>query len=332
MPRISKKRSISPKFSLYNNRGDYDNGADYFTGDLIYYAGDWWHCYDSAHLSPGYPPLSRPGNFVQITFKNKIFSKTTEVKNLGAQIQILKTQKVQLEANNQSTTQVQTQLSQKQNTLTKNVVKVETKVNTVAKKQVEVKVAQALGSIRENESGYGIVLPSLMVSVEISFNTSIYHSYVTSWSPSSNGELFAFAFGYAGSNYFPYKFLLFKGQNAIDFSESSFQFANTTDTRGYYRFSNSTSTGRIRTNWSKYKRSSSWCLYDAENDIMYYSNYSGSYIPTKKWYRADTLYKTEIELKIRSISSSGSGSGSRGTGGGVGINVLDSIISDFEQN
>ena len=326
MPRISKKRSISPKFSLYNNRGDYDNGADYFTGDLIYYAGDWWHCYDSAHLSPGYPPPSRPGNFVQITFKNKIFSKTTEVKNLDAQIQILKTQKVQLEANNQSTTQVQTQLNQKQNTLTKNVVKVETKVNAVAKKEVEVKVAQALGSIRENESGYGIVLPSLMGSSEISFNTSIYHRFGTSYSD-------IFIFGYAGTNYFGYKFVLFKGENAIIFLESSFQFANTTDSRGQYRYSNSTGTGTIRTNWSKYKRSSSWCLYDAENDIMYYSNYSGSYIPTKKWYRPDTLHKTEIELKIRSISSSGSGSGSgsSGTGGGVGISVLDSITNDADK-
>ena len=260
-------------------------------------------------------------------FVQKIISRTTGVKNLVTQIQTLNTQKAALEANNQSTTQVQTQLNQKQNTLTKNVVKVETKVNAVVKKEVEVKVGQALGLIRENESGYDIVLPALISSVEISFNTSIYHASVTS----GNSE--TFVFGFAGSNFCPYKFILFKGENAITFSESSFQFANTTDSRGYYRFSNSTSTGRIRTNWSKYKRSSSWCLYDAENDIMYYSNYSGSYIPTKKWYRVDTLYKTEIELKIRSISSSGSGSGSgsSGTGGGVGINVLDYITNDADK-
>jgi len=97
MPRISKKRSISPNFSLYNNRGEYDNGADYFTGDLIYYAGDWWHCYNSSHLSPGYPPPSRPECFVQITFKNKIISKKTEVKNLITGIASLNTQKNQIE-------------------------------------------------------------------------------------------------------------------------------------------------------------------------------------------------------------------------------------------
>ena len=332
MPRISKKRSISPNFSLYNNRGEYDNYADYFTGDLIYYAGDWWHCYDSAHLSPGYPPPSRPGNFVQITFKNKIISKTTEIKNLIAEIQSLNTQKVQLEANNQSTTQVQTELNQKQNTLTKTVVKVETKVNAVAKKQIETKVAQALGLIGTNESGYDIVHRSLITSAEISFNTSIYYSFGTSY-----GDLLLF--GSAGTNYFGYKFVLFKGQNAIDFSESSFQFANTTDAMGHYRYSNSTGTGTIRTNWSKYKRSNSWCLYDAENDIMYYSNYSGPHIPTKRWYKANTLYKTEIELKTRSISSSGSGSGSEsGSGSGSGsdglsvcLGLLNNTIAETRQ-
>ena len=264
--------------------------------------------------------------FVELPqFVQKIISKTTEVKNLVAQIQTLKTQKAALEANNQSTTQVQTQLSQKQNTLAKKVVKVETKVNAVVKKQVEVKVAQALGSIRENESGYDIVNLSLMTSAEISFNTSIYHRYVLSF----NSE--TFIFGYAGTNYFGSKFVLFKGENAIDFSELSFQFANTTDSRGYYRHSNSNGveTGRIRTNWSKYKRSNSWCLYDAENDIMYYSNYSGPYIPTKKWYRADTLYKTEIELKIRSISSSGSGSGSGSGSVGAGVSIGISLIDQF---
>ena len=262
-------------------------------------------------------------------FVQKIISKTTEVKNLVTQIQTLNTQKAALEANNQSTTQVQTQLNQKQNTLTKNVVKVETKVNAVAKKEVEVKVAQALGPIGTNDSGYDIAHPSLMTSAEISFNTSIYHSFGSSWSSSSIGELLAF--GFAGRNFFTYKFLLFKGQNAIDFSESNFQFANTTNSMGHYRYSNSTGTGTIRTNWSKYKRSNSWCLYDAENDIMYYSNYSGSFIPTKKWYRADLLYKTEIELKIRSISSGGSSSGSSGSSGSsagnsIGINLLNEWI------
>lgn len=96
--------------------------------------------------------LSSKKTFVKLPqFVQKIISKTTEVKNLAAQIRALNTQKVQLEANNQSTTQIQTQLSQKQNTLTKQVVKVATKVNVVAKKLIELKKI----SISSSGSGSG---------------------------------------------------------------------------------------------------------------------------------------------------------------------------------
>lgn len=264
-------------------------------------------------------------------FVQKIISKTTEVKNLVAQIQTLNAQKVQLEANNQSATQVQTQLSQKQNTLAKKVTQVETKVNAVVKKQVEAKVAQALGPIRENESGYDIVHPSLMTSAEISFNSTIYHS-LYSYSLYASGIYF-FIFGNgATGRYFSSKFILFKGQEAINYLEQTFQLANTTDSRGYYLvfyYMGSLVDGRFRNTWRAYKKANIWCLYDAEFDIMYYCNYTGSYVPTKKWYRADTLYKTEIELKTRSISSSGSSSGSSGSSAGnsIGINLLDEFIS-----
>ena len=265
-------------------------------------------------------------------FVQKIISKTTEVKNLVTQIQTLNTQKAALEANNQSTTQVQTQLSQKQNTLAKKVVKVETKVNAVAKKEVEVKVAQALGPIGTNDSGYDIAHPSLMTSAEISFNGSIYYGLYSSGSyPNS----YFFIFGNGVTNrYFSSKFILFKGQEAINYLELDFQLANITDSRGYYLafyYMGSLVDGRFRNTWRAYKKANIWCLYDAENDIMYYSNYSGSFIPTKKWYRADLLYKTEIELKIRSISSGGSSSGSSGSSGSsagnsIGINLLNEWI------
>lgn len=266
-------------------------------------------------------------------FVQKILSKTTEVKSIATQIQTLNTQKVQLEANNQSTTQVQTQLTKKENTLAKKVVKVETKINTIVKTAIETKVLQSLGSIGEIESGYDVILMSTIVSREISFNSSPYYRMNIS---NGFGDGYIFTFGAnTGISYFKDRFVLFKGQAAIDYANTNFQFANTSDSRGYYQFftyNGATVGGVFRKNWLKYKRSNTWCLYDALNDIMYYSNYSGSYIPTKKWYRADILYKTEIELKIRSISSGGSSSGSTGSSGSsagnsIGINLLDEFIS-----
>lgn len=66
-------------------------------------------------------------------FVQKIISKTTEVKNLITQIQTLNAQKAQLQANNQSTDQVQAQLTQKQNKLTAKIIRTASKVNAIAK-------------------------------------------------------------------------------------------------------------------------------------------------------------------------------------------------------
>lgn len=544
MPRISKKSFISPNFSLYNNRGEYDNGADYFTGDLIYYAGDWWHCYDSAHLSPGYPPPSRPGNFVQITFRNKIISKTTEIKNIIAGIKSLNTQKNQIEnfdpyfdkvslllpfdgdfqdysKNNFSVTingdaiisttqskyggaagyfdgvdgtyldtdisssffdsdftieawvwiantslsktlfnpsphnsfgislnrdntgytsvfigdgsnwvtsiqsnntlshstwhhvavsvsgnttrlfhngivvastntkpsgsisslrigaitwsggfndenfngyindlrvtkgiarytsnftppskisidpnqiQILNQIASKQNTLTAKVIKSEEKISFPAKAAVEARVLRSLSPIGSNESGYDVTSWTTFFSKDVSFNGSPYYN-LYSRNTYSDGLHLIFGIGVSNS-YFNSRFVMFKGQESINWIDNYAAF-EANDTRGYYgntliRDQNGNLiSGKFRTNWKKYKRSDIWCLYDALNDIMYYCNYTGIFVPTKKWYRSDILYKTEIELKTRNTTSSGSSSGSSGSAGGTGNSIGTDLVDQF---
>ena len=51
----------------WNYRGDYDNGISYNTDDVVFYNGGLWHCFNSANLSAGYPPDSRPECWIQVS-------------------------------------------------------------------------------------------------------------------------------------------------------------------------------------------------------------------------------------------------------------------------
>jgi len=136
-------------------------------------------------------------------------------------------------------------------------------------------------------------------------------------------------------DYFGKKFVLFKGSTAAESLSLEANFSNTSDSRGYYAASVRAGQPQFRTNWIQYKRNDIWCLYDAENDIMYYNNSTqNEAVPTRNWYRADLQNPTSIELQIRLFrenidnnnSESGSGSGSGSGTLAVGMGSLNNAI------
>jgi hypothetical protein len=281
------------------------------------------------------------------SFVSRIVSKVTEIKNILAEVAALTAQKTNLQSDPVTNAQAITEKTQKIESKTKKienkVKRSEIKVNAIARTVVEQKVLASL--IAESEEDYNLINIyddsgfSITNGKAISFISSTKYNFVTINTSSSGGTHTSvrFIYGQGLGGYFGNKFVIFKGEESANYLSDSSQLSNTSDSRGYYPASfikdenGNDISGKFRTNWIKYKRNDIWCLYDAENDIMYYNNYTGNnFIPTKKWYRADILYKTPIELKIQD-SGSESGSGSSGGGGSVGINVLDYITEDADK-
>ena len=273
------------------------------------------------------------------SFVNRIVSKVTEIKNILAEVTTLTTEKTNLQSDPVTNAQAITEKTQiieaKTKKIENKVKRSEVKVNAITKTIVEQKVLATLtGASDEN---YEPV--SLSSNKSISFDGSTYYNLNDQYISFQNAVGYIFGVNVT-SAYFSPRFVVFKGQSAIDILRNS-QIENTTDSRGYYRFNNPSDTsfgGQFRENYLKYKRNDIWILYDNLNDIVYYNNYTGNnFIPTKKWYRADILYKTAIELKIQDVDStesSGSESGSGSSGGSdgaVGINVLDYITEDADK-
>jgi len=267
------------------------------------------------------------------SFVSRIVSKVTEIKNILAEVAALTAEKTNLQSDPVTNAQVITEKTQRIELKTKKienkVKRSEEKVNVIVVKKIEEKITASL--IAPSDEDYEPV--SLLSNKSISFNNSIYYN-----NDGSIDDLSYFFGPNVVSGYFRNRFVIFKGQNAIDYLRIGGQLENTTDSRGYYNFSQQL----FRKNYPKYKRNDIWILYDNLNDIVYYNNYTGNNFPTKKWYRPDILYKTSIELKVKTIESSGgsgsgsgsseSGSGSSGgSGGAVGINVLDYITEDADK-
>jgi anion-transporting ArsA/GET3 family ATPase len=281
------------------------------------------------------------------SFVSRIVSKVTEIKNILAEVAALTTEKTNLQSDPVTNAQVITEKTQRIELKTKKienkVKKSEVKVNAVVVQKIEQKVIASL--IAESEEDYNLINIyddsgfSITNGKAISFISSTKYNFVSKNLSSSGGTYTSvtFIYGQGLGGYFGNKFVIFKGEESANYLSDSSQLSNTSDSRGYYPASfikdenGNDVSGKFRTNWIKYKRNDIWCLYDAENDIMYYNNYTGNnFIPTKKWYRADILYKTPIELKIQD-SGSESGSGSSGGGGSVGISVLDYITEDADK-
>jgi hypothetical protein len=281
------------------------------------------------------------------SFVSRIVSKVTEIKNILAEVAALTAEKTNLQSDPVTNAQVITEKTQRIELKTKKienkVKKSEVKVNAVVVQKIEQKVIASL--IAESEEDYNLINIyddsgfSITNGKAISFISSTKYNFVSKNLSSSGGTYTSvtFIYGQGLGGYFGNKFVIFKGEESANYLSDSSQLSNTSDSRGYYPASfikdenGNDVSGKFRTNWIKYKRNDIWCLYDAENDIMYYNNYTGNnFIPTKKWYRADILYKTPIELKIQD-SGSESGSGSSGGGGSVGISVLDYITEDADK-
>jgi hypothetical protein len=264
------------------------------------------------------------------SFVSRIVSKVTEIKKTLAEAAALTTEKTNLQLDPINNAELI--LEKEQKILTKikkieeKVKKSEKKVNSIVVQKIEQKVAAALTS--ESDEDYEPVIS--LYNKQISFNNSIYYNL------DGNIDSMSYFFGpNAVNSYFNNRFIIFKGQNAIDYLRISSQLENTTDSRGYYKTYTSngiTIGGEYRKNYLKYKRNDIWILYDNLNDIVYYNNYTGNNFPTKKWYRPDVLYKTSIELKVKTITSSGSGSGSGGSGGsadGTGNSIGTDLVDQF---
>lgn len=287
------------------------------------------------------------------SFVSRIVSKVTEIKNILAEVAALTAEKANLELDPVTNAQAiaeKTQIIEAKTKKIENKVKrSEQKVNIVVVEKIEQKAIASL--IVESEEDYNLINIyddsgfSITNRKAISFISSTKYNFATINTSSSGGTHTSvrFIYGQGLGGYFSNKFVIFKGEESANYLSDSSQLSNTSDSRGYYPASIVRETngnvigGKFRTNWIKYKRNDIWCLYDAENDIMYYNNYTGNnFIPTKKWYRPDILYKTPIELKIQDAdltesSGSDSGSGSSGGGGSVGINVLDYITEDADK-
>jgi hypothetical protein len=277
------------------------------------------------------------------SFVSRIVSKVTEIKNILAEVAALTAEKTNLQSDPVTNAQVITEKTQKIEAKTKKIEKKvkrsEEKVNVVVVQKIEQKITASL--IVPSEEDYGLVSAFNfgVYNTSIKFNSSIKYNHAQTFRSELNGFSWNFKYGTA-IDYFGTKFVIFKGEAAIQ--DLSSNLSITTDSRGYYAASliyqnGNLISGKFRTNWIKYKRNDIWCLYDAENDIMYYNNYTGNdFVPTKKWYRSDVLYKTSIELEIGdrvgSSSASGSDSGSGGSGGsadGTGNSIGTDLVDQF---
>jgi len=293
------------------------------------------------------------------SFVSRIVSKVTEIKNILAEVDALTAEKANLELDPVTNAQAiaeKTQIIEAKTKKIENKVKrSEQKVNIVVVQKIEEKITASL--IVESEEDYNLInifddsAVSITNSKAISFISSTKYNFISKNLSSSSGTYTSvrFIYGQGLGGYFSNKFVIFKGEGSANYLSDSSQLSNTSDSRGYYPASIVRETngnvigGKFRTNWIKYKRNDIWCLYDAENDIMYYNNYTGNnFVPTKKWYRSDILYKTSIELKVKDIisqntqgitgsgtnsgSSSGSGSGSLGGGNSIGTDLVDEFL------
>ena len=267
------------------------------------------------------------------SFVTRSVSKIAEIRNILSEVKILTAEKTSLQLNaainSETIIEKNNKILEKTKIIENKVKRSEEKVNTIVVKKIEEKVLTSL--VASSDEDYGPV--SSLYNKQISFNGSIYYNH------DGNIDNFSHFFGpRAVDAYWSYRFLIFKGQTAVDFLRISFQFENTTDPRGYYKIYNTNgvlSGGEYRKNYPKYKKNDIWILYDNLNDIVYYNNYTGNNFPTKKWYRADILNKISIELKIKTIVSSGasgSGSGSGGSGGssdGIGNSIGTALVDQF---
>ena len=225
------------------------------------------------------------------SFVNRIVSKTTSIRDL---ILAGDTQKVQ-----------------------QKILRSDQKVNKIVKEKIEQKILATLTA--EKDEDYELISKYTFINdnKSISFNNSQYYNKDRASDLDNNSYFAILGPNVISGTYFNHRFVIFKGQNAIDFLRDQAQLENTTDSRGHYKRYPDGS-GEFRKNYLKYKRNDIWILYDNLNDIVYYNNYTGNnFIPTKKWYRPDILYKTSIELKVKTIENSG-GSGSSGGSGGSG--------------
>lgn len=272
------------------------------------------------------------------SFVSRIVSKVTEIKNILAEVAVITSQKTNLQSDPVTNAQAIAEKTQiieaKTKKIDNKVKKSKLKVNAIARTVVEQKVLASLTAEKDEDYELVSAFNFGVYNTSIKFNSSIKYNHAQTFQSELNGFSWNFKYGTA-IDYFGKKFVIFKGEAAVQDLSSSLSI--TTDSRGYYAasfiYQNGSLSGKFRTNWIKYKRNDIWCLYDAENDIMYYNNYTGNdFVPTKKWYRSDVLYKTSIELekgdRVNSSSISGSG-GSGGSADGTGNSIGTDLVDQF---